>query len=687
MPLDHLLLRKCQRQLKADRFAALAAGNPGLALALARIQGPAAVQALVSDPKAPAGDRELAAWSLGDLRTGLLALRRRPGCQEIAEGWLLLLKGDHARAEALFAHTAATQPRRAAAGQAVALASAGRLAQAAAAWAGLGPVPGGVFPACGRFARQLTRHEAGWDPSALRQLVARGTVAEVETALRACPADRSAEQGWLALRLADLYFQASPGDQRLPQLWERAARHPPLRADVLKRRLWLALRTDSERPVTELADLHRLLVADDPAEARFCVEALTAEMNTTALARLRNPAVDANTGLPRAGAAIEWILVWMRQGTGMVATLRGEMGFFAHMAARMGDIPLPPTALKDWRPWLRLLDQTYADDARYIEAKLVLLNHFKQSAEVRLALYQLLLARPERSEELAPRWLAAALGDRRSRRRIQEELAELERRFPGTIELSAAHLAFHPDEAGAGERLAAAMPPARAAAWRWAQDLGPMPDGFSGDDSADRLLLDTVARRQQDPDTLALLDRHGDRLHQICTHLHDRSPVTLDWWTLAWLRLRPADWRGWYHRGRLHWRDDNQHGACQSWRTALSLLKEPRPEREEMRSGLGRMGWDPDAAPPSRPKPAAAPANRPLWSAFKAADAIGSLELAGLDRDVDNLDLGRCKPEDLADAKRQDMVRMIDFVMPFLHRSTHAAILTDLRSALLAVRP
>jgi hypothetical protein len=686
MPLDHLLLRKCQRQLKADRFAGLAAGHPHLALALARLQGPAAVRALADDPKAPAGDRELAAWSQGDLRTALLALRRRPGCQDVAEGWLLLLRNDPVRAEAAFTRAATVQPRRAAAGLAVALAAAGRLDRAAAIWATVGPVPGGVFPACGRFARQLTRHEAGWDPAAVRRLVVGGSVAEVETALRACPAERTAEQGWLALRLADLYFQASPGDQRLPKLWERAARHPPLRADVLKRRLWIALRTDSDQPVRELADLHRLLAADDPAQARCCVEALTAEMDATSLARLSNPAVDADSGLPRHGAAIEWILVWLRQTTGVIATLRSEYGMFARMAARMGGVPLPSTSLKDWRPWLRVLDQAYADDSHYIEAKLGLLTHFKQSAEVRLALFQLLLSKPERLDELSPRWLAAALGDRRPRRRIHEELAELERRFPGTIDLSLAHVCFHSDEAGVGERLATTMPPARAAVWRWARCDGPMPNGFCGDESADQFMLGTIAASKQDPPALALIDRHGDRLHQLCTHLLGRSRSALEWWTLAWLRLRPSDWRGCYHRGRWLEREGNTAGAAQMMRLALSMLQEPRPEREEMRSLLGSMGWDPDA-PPRRPagRPEA-PEKRPLWSAFQFADAIGSLELAGLDAVVNELDQGLATPQNIDPIDRQDLIKMIDFVLPFVAGSRHASTIKDLHAALKAVR-
>ncbi len=689
---DELLLRKLQRQKRGEEFARAAADLPGLRLPAARLRGAAAVQACASDPAVPSGDRELAAWAGGDLRAGLMALRRRSGCAAIAEGWLLLLKGEAARALERFAAAAAEQPRRAAAGQAVALAQLGRGDEAAALWAGIGPVPGAVFPAAGTLTRQLTRVEAGWDGSALRRLLVAGGLREVERALHACPPERRRERAWLALRLADLHWQTEPLDVRIEALLDVAAREAELLPDVLKRRFWRALERLQRDPAapaaSELAVLHQQLAQRDPAAARACVEAVLAELHPTQLMHLQNPWIDTQTGTPKADAPVEWVLLWMRQAAPMIAEARGPFAYFAHLLSGEAGVALPPDKMAEWRPWLRRLDAAYGADAGYIAAKLGLLRHFRQHAEQRLAAFQMLLAQPERCDEFLPRWIDGAMHDRRPKKAISAELPQLLQAFPGRMSLSAFAISFSGNPAEIG-RLAAMMPPIRSAVFRWLCGEGPLPSAgaFGQDDEADLFLVRKGVAEASTVEFIAqLLLRLPGRMHQVGGMLLRLGQLQqLSRLGILWAERLPADWRGWYHAGKALAAEGRQREAGGRFSQALGLLPPGQAEVAELERWFelhpeGRLPHlSLGQASPARPPPPQPPAVG-IRAAAAACGMSGALALAGLAEMAAAIDAGM-PLEDFPTEQRRHLAQMLDAMRSQL-RTPHREEMQALRGRL-----
>ena len=713
---DELLLRKLQRQRKIEDFTRAAGRIPGLQLAAARLRGPEALRDLASNTVVPAGDRELATWASGDLRAGLMALRRHSGCAEVAEGWLLLLKGEAERALARFEAGAAIQPRRAAAGATVALAVLGRLDQAGQRWATVGPVPGAVFPAAGALTRQLTRHEAGWDPSALHRLLVAGDLRAVETAWQACPTERVEERAWISLRLADLLWQADPRDQRVLTLWKLAWHAPALHADVLKRRFHWSLRVqrESEMPeaIREVAELHRLLQPKDPVVARRCVEELTRDLSGQWLNLIDNPWVDTATCEPKRDAPNEWILVWLRQAGPLVEDMGGMMGMMARMMSRETGIALPPTKLAAWRPWLRRLDAVYAADPVYLEAKLGLLEHFQQHGELRLVAYQMLLAQPERCEEFLPRWGRSAEADRRSKKTQLVELAKLQEVYPGRIDLAGLHLRWIAGGAAAVQAQASAMPPLRAAVFRWMHGQGEPPAAASlgQDDDADLHLIRHAAEGGREVKLIRqLITVSPERLHQCAGLLLRRGDThLLRDFAGIWSKHCPKDWRGWYHLGKAHAALRNVTSAIQHFQRAKSLLGASQQEFSEVTLWLQRHEeddgpWDedededadfglpwpplpppprPPARPPQPPQPSPPPKPTPpvrIRDAARLCGMEGALVLSGLDAEITQLDQGLPLTA-LSAAQRQQLARFLDALLGHMPASLSAPMRAIRRS-------
>lgn len=604
-----LLLRKAQRQGKIKEFAAEAGARPGLRLALARLGGREGLAACAAEPGVSTATRERAAWALGEPATALKELRSRPDSRDWAEGWLLLLRQDWARAAAAFARAvAAGGGRRAALGLALAQGCAGDTAAAVPALRGLGPFPPALFPHTAELLRQFERRQAGYDPTALRRLLQSGSKSEVELALRACPDSRPTERAWLSLRLGDLRQQADSEDSQAVLLWQQAARLPDLRLDSLKRRHWRWV-ADGGPGAGAAAELHATLAERDPADAQRVLLLVTKDLARPVLLALDGPHRRYRDRVPGPELPLVWQALWLRCAV-LAMEDSGYRSPFMLLGGLFADDSWcePPEAFADYRPLLKRLRAALPGEGQVLQARFDLLRRFRQSAELRQALFDLLCADPAGSGGRVQEWCRLALSDRRAHKQIAAELESLERHFPGDLDLALLRLARTVDDAAAApvraataDAIAATLSPPRGLVARWWVCGGEPPVAVIGqDEQAEKRLL-VWAVIDQEPKKAAVIAAfiaQPERLHRTLQGLRTEGSRGGRMRSVAqqWFAQAPGDWRAAYHAALLH-ADESGHGQAEhAARVALRLMPPQQAERRAMEELLGDAYEDVDDA-------------------------------------------------------------------------------------------
>lgn len=569
----NLVLRKLQRQGKAEAFQREAGADATLALAAARLDGPAALAALAADPRAAPRDRLLASAGAGEIKVGLQALRSESDLRAIAEGWLLLLRGDAAAALEAFTRAPVAQARRAQVGAAVALTVAGRPAEALARWEPLGPFPQLVLPTASAFGQQLAAAALGLDAAGLRTLVLSGTAAELERALGARPTQ--GQRAWICLRLGDALWRAEadrPAPTRSRSLWAEAARlDAGLRVDALKRLAAAQLRAAEE--ASALIELHTVLAARDRQAARRAVDAFTADLDVECLSRIPiDP--DSKFGYPRVTAKdpVEWQYVWLR-----VAVALPPDGFLADLQPK----------ISDQRQVLQRLEAAYDEDAVFLRFALDWYARCGTRSDQRKASFRYLIATRDRDQ--LSYYLSALLADGRAHRQAARELTTLDRCFPHDYDLGLAWLQTLPKQRDALVAIAAGMSPALAEVFRWETGLGGPPPAtqIGSEDEADRRLafaFDRLPGPAADYADRLLADR--SRLHRLLLPLGGTTTSTRLRLAKAWIDHDPADWRGHYQLGRAHRFSAQTGPACAAYRAALTRMGGSEAEYRSIRKVL-----------------------------------------------------------------------------------------------------
>ena len=586
-----LLLRKLLRQAKSDEFARTAGGAPRYRLAAARLRGAAALQALAGDATVPPEERDLAQWATGDLRTSLAAMRRRPGWQPLAEGWLLLLRGDVGRAQAAFAQAQDGQPRRAALGAGVCAAVQGDLAGAERLLRGLGPFPQSLYPATAGLMRCLSQHAAGWHPGMLREVMQSGDRATVERTLAGCPQERHEERGWLQLRLGDLRYAADPRHPSADEAWAQAGNlWAPLLPDTLKRRFWRDLACGGEK-IPHLARLHEVLARSDAGLAHEALLTILGEMSDAQVAHVDGPHRQCRgPDVALARLAPEWLLVWARTACFALTLRQHHPEALRDFLANTGHTP-PPHRWKPWQPIISRLLAELPDEAQVINLRLAVLTCLQQTNELRVALFAALIHDPEQRHELLPRWCSAALHDRRGRRKAIGEAEQLQALFTGDLLLVATHLELAGNDSALRARLLMSLPSDHAALLTWRLDRGPLPEALVGrDELVDRLLLTWTAQAR--PDCLKplrrLLWKSPPHLQRLLLALVAENPRLAFEEAQQWLRKQRKCWQAAYTVGRmLEIMGEDLYERDTFWSMALEHAPADAPETAEMRRAVG----------------------------------------------------------------------------------------------------
>lgn len=591
----NLYLRKLLRQAKTEAFAAEAGTDARYRLALARLRGVEALAALAADPALPAEERELAAWAAGEVRVGLMSLRRRADGQGLAEGWLLLLRGDAARARQTFSQARAIQPRRAALGEGVACAMAGDLAEAERILRDYGPFPQSVYPATAALLRSLSQHAAGWHSHALRDILRSGSQEEVERALKSCPGERHEERGWLSLRLGDLLFAADAKSLPADKMWAQASNlWPTLLPDVLKRRFWRDLKNPNIINV-HVAQLHEHLALSDAARAREALLTILGDLVPGEMPRFDGPhrlcrtATDAVRLLDP-----EWLLVWARCHS-FALMMRQKNPYGASDFHRASGLPVPPVSWKQWKPVITRLMAELPGEPQLIALRLDVLDACRQMLELRTAIFDALIFAPDRRAELLPRWCALAGRLARGSRKILAEAERLETLFAGDLRLVCAHLSLAPQDLALRARLTSTLPGDHAIFLNWTLSKEPLPAGLAGrDDLVDCLLLQWT--REQRVDCLKTLRRElrvdSSRFQRLLLELSADQPETALTEALVWKNDQKRCWQAHYTAGRLALPTAMESARRELfWKEALRLTPKDAPEAEEMRRWLGAIGY------------------------------------------------------------------------------------------------
>ncbi|TVR41292.1 MAG: hypothetical protein EA402_13025, partial [Planctomycetota bacterium] len=414
---NDLDLRKAQRQAKVKDFVALA--GPEQQLALARMQGPQALNALAQSdhPDAPRA-AVAAATDAAALRK---ALRRLPGPAELGLGFAALVAGDLQRAEQAFQAAVSVDARRAQLGLALCAVRGDTPLTALTILDELQALPGSVFPATAKLRKNLQRHNGRGDTPPLRELLISGSSDELRQALNSWPKEDHQGRGWLALRLGDRYWAQGCNDdghftqldstQQVNQNWEQAAKlNPSLLADVSKRLLCLASTTP--QALTQACKHWWQLYLQDPQLASRIVEAAANDLPPNILSFWL---AEFATQVPKK----------MRNNTPPCMLLLNVR--LEHTDARLYGEQMDAAT---WKEDCATLDQAYGEQALWLDLKLSILQHRGNIPELRKCCVAVLRNQPQRIGDLLPLYLFAAYRDRRAHKQIAREIIELLRLAP-----------------------------------------------------------------------------------------------------------------------------------------------------------------------------------------------------------------------------------------------------------------
>ncbi|MFW5750546.1 MAG: hypothetical protein ACOCZK_02750 [Planctomycetota bacterium] len=473
--IDDLALRKLQRQRRTDRFAAAAQGRPALGLAAARLAGPEALAIHAAGDDDDAVHARVACAP--DLRTALRELRSAGGesgssaaHREFAQAWMLLLRGEYARAQAALGELQGSHPRRARAGLAVALALQGEIEEARGLWRAVGPFPHSVLPAASAFGRWLEKAAAG-SACDVATLFAQGDDLAVGAALAACESGDGRARAWLSLAAGDHAMAA--GDTHEAERFYRQAQglHGEVRVDGLKRLVQVELATDAMPE--SLVRLYEVLVADDPERAVEAVEAIGAQIPDHLLVEWCDRRLLPADAMPDPAIPAPWLRLWLRKAL-VITDLRRSW------YVPVLNVPvLLPKKLTTLDRILAALDAAYGEtDVGYLRLLLRLYAHYGNRTRQRTTCYRLLVSDPTLAGELVNTYVSCAAADARGRKRMVAECEHLERVLPHALPIYLLHMRYAPtaDVDALGARLRSAQGKAAERFVRWHRR--PVPDTF-----------------------------------------------------------------------------------------------------------------------------------------------------------------------------------------------------------------
>jgi len=540
--IDNLRWRKCFRQRKADALDTAAERHPALALAAARIAGRPALEALAAADGPQAG---LAAVALApDAEQALRIWRKRcPEQAALAGAWMLLRKGHAGRALERFAGASASEPLRASLGQALCLAVSGRIDAARGHWQHVGPLPGGVFPPAAAFAAWLesARHEP------LDDLLQGADRTALARAVESCPSQDAERQAWLLLRLGDRLVAAGERRQGERCYARASARHPAVAIDVRKRQVHAQLADGV--PPDRLFTLYEALRDRDPALAREAIEELGPLIADEDLKQLTHRRWLPDARRPPRELPPEWARLWLRRAL----PSRSTSDLLAALLAGGSSSGLP-RSVRELDPLLARLDAAYGTgDHDYLHLLMRVYRHYGNRTRQRQVCFRLMMDDPAGADALVPTYASLAVQDRRGKKTIGAELAQLRARLPHVLRLHLLGLAFGEQGEAAIARCERDCGPAAAALMRWtiahARGEAPLPQAMLGRDvQVDSVMIGNLAdpRHVGQQQYLAICDRliaDPDACllaAERCLHEGYHLPVAL---LRRWLRQQPHSWQ------------------------------------------------------------------------------------------------------------------------------------------------
>lgn len=399
------LLRKYWRQEKVDQMAQMMKEldvEQELALCYARLRGKEALAEVAA--KTGGIQAKLAQCSLQeDLKSSLLSLRQIPELKAIAEGWLILLKGDNERAFASFDQAKEQAPVYAKIGKGVAYLIKGDMQQANTYLESLRPFASRYFPVLAK--------EMGWGEDLSEEKKRKlpfylfsASLEELKHAESLLSPQQADIKGWMWLRIGD-YLVSKSVNEAL-SAWNKAKKfNPKLALDELKRRFLLSYQVDcSIKPNEAFQAFYRKLVELTPQDAKEFVEYSIFDsqdslsfLEVTDLKRDKKWIINP----PPIELQLLWFHVFYQNNTRRVLQL-----LFLTPEFKKHHIQ---STWEEWALIFQVLDVQYGKRENYLRQKLEVARLYEQGALVCSIIVQLLQLNAMLKDELLPIYVQIAL--------------------------------------------------------------------------------------------------------------------------------------------------------------------------------------------------------------------------------------------------------------------------------------
>lgn len=441
----NLLLRKYWRQNRPEEFAKTAKEMGCfqiLRLCHARLQGKDSLELIAKE--AEGTDGLLARCSLEpDLKTALLSLRQQPQFKELAEGWLILIKGDADKAATLFKQAQTNTPVQAHIGQGVYCLLKNELNTANALLSPLRPFANQRFPRLNE-AMQWNAPDA-INEQIVRHYLFRATPGELKQAAQNLPPHQRELGGWIYLRLGDCiyaegkYPQQSHDYHTMCETWKKAAHfYPALELDVLRRQFLASLYPDCPQSTEKLfSQLYRKLAEQKPEQAKefidFLLHDLTHKPHQWLSEEILRPKNNWLINPPPPELQFLWLyLAYSDQIQEIADSLAFDVDSAEELTAYSWD---------HWRTVFQQLDPFYRKDSLYLQIKQDIAEIFQQFETLRQTIVERLQLNPVNKEELLPKFVRSVQLDRKKipyamdQKRLQMEIDHLLRLYPNDYDL------------------------------------------------------------------------------------------------------------------------------------------------------------------------------------------------------------------------------------------------------------
>lgn len=433
-----LLLRKYWRQGKVEdlqRYAIQFEVEAHLALPLARLKG---TEALKTYSEAPHSTSTILAKcsTIPDLKKALLELRQESELKEIAEGWIVLMKGDAEKALTIFSQAAAKAPVQARIGEGIALLSLGRKKEANQCLAPLRSFAASRFP--------LLFKTMGWngteetDKDLLHHYLFHASLNELQELKKSQLPQHKKLKGWICLRIGDLLYGEPNMQHKAVIAWKEAAQvQGSLRGDMLKR-LFLFSFSDQakEPPGTSFAHLYGFLVNTSKDKAACFLQHLIDFFTPQPSLWLVPEDLRKKNKWAYASAPPSFKFFWFS------LFCKTKLHFFKNIFV----IPPLEATEKDlgekWDFWVSLfeeLDPHYLKNENYLECKFLVAKVYNQDNVIQKCLSELLLLNPLRKEEWLTYYIRALnlalLNNNLQNHSTRQQLKQLLTLFPHDFDL------------------------------------------------------------------------------------------------------------------------------------------------------------------------------------------------------------------------------------------------------------